>query len=160
GGRRDRDKAFDLGPAHQKLHADPGAERKACDPAGARFGIDGLCPVERGSRIRQFAGAVIERALAAADAAEIEAQHRKAAMRERVVALVDDLVVHRAMKLRMRMQDHGDRGVLLLRRMVAAFEAAGRTGEDDFRHWDSSIDVDRSIGWSGLYSRGQRTSGS
>src|SRR6478672_6104871 len=71
-------------------------------------------------------------------------------MRKRVVALIDDLMVHRAVKLRMRMQDHGDGRVLLLRRMVAAFEAAGRTGENHFRHWDSSIDVDRSIGWSGL----------
>jgi hypothetical protein len=134
GGRRDRDKTFDLGPAHQKLHADPGAEREAGDPAGARFGIDGLRPVERGRRIRQFAGAVIERALAAADAAEIEAQHREAAMRERVVALVDDLVIHRAVKLRMRMQDHRDRRVLLLRRMIAAFEAARGAGENNFRH--------------------------
>src|SRR5262249_28048094 len=113
-------------------------------------GIDRLRPVERGRRIRQFAGAVVERALAAADAAEIEAQHREAAMRKGVVALIDDLMVHRAVKLRMRMQDHGDRSVLLLRRMVAAFEAAGRAGENDFRHWDPLIDVDQSTGWSGL----------
>src|SRR5262245_2322869 len=93
---------------------------------------------------------MVERALAAADAAEIEAQHREAAMRKRVVALVDDLVVHRAVKLRMRVQDHGDRGVLLLRRVVAAFEAAGRAGENHFRHRDPLIDVDQSIGWRGL----------
>src|SRR5204862_7996655 len=135
GGRRDRDKTLDFGPAHQKLHADPGPERKAGDPAGARFGVDGLRPVQRGSRIRQFAGAVIERALAAADAAEIETQHRKSAMRKRVVALVDDLVIHRAVKLRMRMQDHRDRRVLLFRRMITAFEAACGAGENDFGHW-------------------------
>ena len=40
-------------------------------------------------------GAVVELALAAADAAEIEAQHREAALREHVEELVDDLVVHR-----------------------------------------------------------------
>src|SRR5213078_1536993 len=129
----------------QKLHADPGAKRKARDPAGARFGVDGLRPVERGSRIRQFAGAVIERALAAADAAEIETQHRKPAMRERVVALVDDLMIHRAVKLRMRMQDHRNRRVLLLRRMVTAFKAARGAGENNFRHRDPWIDLSRLI---------------
>src|SRR5205807_7056634 len=98
------------------------------------FGVDGLCPVQRGSRIRQFAGAVIERTLAAADAAKIESQHREATMRERVVALVDDLVIHRAVKLRMRMQDHRDRRVLLLGRMITAFEAARGAGENYFRH--------------------------
>src|SRR5882762_4077326 len=57
-------------------------------------------------------------------------------MRERVIALVDDLVIHRAVKLRMRMQHHRDRRVLLLGRMITAFEAACGTGENDFRHWD------------------------
>ncbi len=37
--RRDRDEALDLGAAHQQLHADPGAEREARNPAGARFGL-------------------------------------------------------------------------------------------------------------------------
>ena len=83
GGRRDRDEALDLRPPHQELHADPGAEREAGDPARARLGIDRLRPVERRGRIRQFARAVVERALAPADAAEIEPQHREAAMHER-----------------------------------------------------------------------------
>jgi hypothetical protein len=52
---------------------------------------------------------VVELALAAADAAEVEAQHREAALREHVEELVDDLVVHRAAELRMRVQDDGDR---------------------------------------------------
>src|SRR5665213_35910 len=56
-------------------------------------------------------------------------------MREGVIALVDDLVIHRAVKLRMRMQNHRNRRVLLLGRMVTAFEAARGAGEDDFRHW-------------------------
>ena len=76
--------------------------------------------------IRQFADAVVERALAAADAAEVEAQHGKVAMHEGVVDLVDDLMVHRAAELRMRMQHDADRRVLLPRRVVTAFDAAGR----------------------------------
>jgi hypothetical protein len=137
--RRDRDEAFDLGAAHQQLHADPGAEREASDPARARFRIDGLRPVERGGRIRQLARAMIERALAATDTAEVEAQHRKAAVHERVVHLVDDRVVHVAAELRVRVQHHGDRGILLFRRMVAAFQAACGTGENDFRHHDLGL---------------------
>src|SRR5689334_11347929 len=58
-------------------------------------------------------------------------------MRKRVVALVDDLVIHRAVKLRMRMQDHRDRRVLLLGRMITALEAACGAGENDFRPGDS-----------------------
>src|SRR5579859_293998 len=55
-------------------------------------------------------------------------------MGEGVVALVDDLMIHRAMKLRVRMQDHRDRRILLLRRVITAFEAACGAGENDFRH--------------------------
>src|SRR5262249_40065977 len=117
---RDRDKPFDFRSAHQELHADPGAEGEASDPAGPRLRVNGLRPVERGGRIRQFAGAMIESALAAANAAEVEAEHRKAAMREGVVALIDDLVIHRAVELWVRMQDHRDRRVLLLSRVVTA----------------------------------------
>ena len=50
----------------------------------------------------------------------------KFAVHEGVVELVDDLVVHRAAELRMRMQHDADRRVLLPRRMVAALDAAGR----------------------------------
>ncbi len=66
-------------------------EKPATQQARAS-GLIGLRPVERRRGIRQFAGAVIERALAAADAAEIEAQHREAAMHEGIIELVDDLV--------------------------------------------------------------------
>src|SRR5947209_1130998 len=134
GWRRDGDKAFDFRPPHQQLHADPRAKGEAGHPARARFGIDGLRPIERGRGIGEFAGAVIERSLASTDASEIETQHRKSAMRERVIALVDDLMIHRTMKLRMRMQHHRDWRVLLLRRMVTAFETACGAGENDFRH--------------------------
>jgi hypothetical protein len=77
---------------------------------------------------------VIERALAAADAAEIEAQRREAAVHEGVIELVDDRVVHRPAELRVRMQDDGDRRVLLPRRVIPALDPAGRAGKDDFRH--------------------------
>ena len=55
-------------------------------------------------------------------------------MGKSVVALVDDLVIHRAVKLRMRMQDHRDRRILLLGRVISAFEATRGAGENDFRH--------------------------
>ena len=99
-----------------------------------------LHPVERRGGIGQFAGAVVEFALAAADRAEVEPERGKAALLEHVEQLVDDLVVHRAAELRMRMQDDGDRGVLLLGRLVTAFEATGRSVEDDFGHWLSGLD--------------------
>src|ERR1700735_4014473 len=123
--RRDRDEALDFRPPHQKLHADPGAEGKACNPAGARLGIDRLHPVERRRRVRQFADAVVEAALAAPDAAEVEAQRREAAMHEGIIDLIDDLMVHRAAELRVRMQHNADRRVLLPRRVIAAFDTAG-----------------------------------
>src|SRR6202035_877402 len=86
------------------------------------------------------AGAVIERSLAAADTAEIEAQYGKSAMRERVVALVDDLMIHRAVKLRMRVQHHRHWRVLLLGGMVTTFEAARGAGKNNFRHQNPLID--------------------
>src|SRR5205807_254161 len=100
--------------------------------AGLR--VDRLCPIERRGRIGEFPHAVVKRALAAADAAKVEAQHRKVAMRERIVELVDDLMVHRAAELRMRVQHDRDRRVLGLRRMETALDPSGRTGEDDFWH--------------------------
>ena len=133
-GRGDRDEALDLRPAHQELHADPGAEGEAGDPAAARVGVHRLHPVERRRGIRQLARAVVELALATPDAAEVEAQHREAALREHVEELVDDLVVHRPAELRVGMEDDGDRAVALLGRLETAFEPAGRAGEDDFGH--------------------------
>ena len=132
--RGDRDEAFDLRTAHQQLHADPGAEGIAGDPAVLRIGVHGLHPVERGGRIRKFASTMVEFALAAPDATEIEAERRETALLEHVEELVDDLVVHRAAELRMRMQDDGDRGVLFLGRLVATLKTAGRAIENDFGH--------------------------
>ena len=110
GGCGDRDEAFDLGTTHQELHADPCAEGDAGDPAGAGVRVDGLRPIERGCGVRQFALTVIERALTAADAAEIEAEGRESAFEKRIIKRIDDLVVHRAAKLRVRVQDDRDRG--------------------------------------------------
>ena len=92
------------GPPHQELHADPGAEGKAGDPDAARIRVQRLNPVKRRGGIRQFADAVVEIALAAADPAEIEAQAGEAALLEHVEKPVNDLVVHRAAEAGMRVQ--------------------------------------------------------
>jgi hypothetical protein len=128
-GRRDRDEAGDLGPAHQQLHADPGAEGKARDPAMLGVLVHRLQVVERRGGIGKLAHALVVLALAAAHAAEIEAQHGEAHLVEGVVQVVDDPVVHRAAELRMRVQDDRDRGVLGLLRVIAAFKPAFGAGK-------------------------------
>ena len=135
GGRRHRQEAGDLGTTHQELHADPGPEGKAADPAHRRVLVLSLQPVERGGRVGQLSLAAVEASLAAADAAEIEAQRREAAPHEHLVELVDDLVVHRPAVLRMRVQQQRDRGIRNLRRVVTAFEATFGAVDDDFRHF-------------------------
>src|SRR5690606_2499942 len=77
---------------------------------------------------------MVELALAAADAAEIEAQRRETALLEHIEQIIDDLVVHRAAKLRMRMKDERDRSILFFGRLIATFEASGRAVENDFWH--------------------------
>src|SRR3546814_5128832 len=57
-----------------KLHPDPRAEADARDPCRLRFGVEALHPIERAGRVGKLADAVVERALALADAAEIEPQ--------------------------------------------------------------------------------------
>ena len=136
---RDGDEALDLGTAHQQLHADPGAERDAGDPAGARFRVDALRPVKRAGGVRQFPLPVVEGALRATDAAKVEAQHGEAAFGEAVVGRIDDLVVHRAPELGVGMQDDGDRGAALLGRVEPAFEASGGTVEKHFGHRGSKL---------------------
>ena len=108
--RRDRDEALDLRPAHQELHADPGAEGEPGDPAAAAASVCTVCTQSSAAAASDSSPEPWSNvALAAADAAEIEAQHRKAALREHVEELIDDLVVHRAAELRVRMEDDGDR---------------------------------------------------
>ena len=77
---------------------------------------------------------MIEAALAAADPAKVEAQHGKPPLGEGVIQIVDNLVVHRAAELRMRMQDDGDRRVTFRGRMEPPLQPTGRTIEDDFGH--------------------------
>ena len=48
--------------------------------------------------------------------------------------VVDDLVVHRAAELRMRVQDDGNRGVAFGLGMIAAFKAAFGSGKDNLGH--------------------------
>jgi hypothetical protein len=55
-------------------------------------------------------------------------------MNEGVVALVDDLMIHVAAELRMRVQHYGDRRVFLPCRMIPALDPSGWAGEDDLGH--------------------------
>ena len=107
---------------------------KPGDPAAAAVGVVLLHPVERGRGIAQLALAVVEALLRAADAAEVEAQHREAAADEHVEQVVDDLVVHRAAMQRMRVQDQRQRRVGPRAVMVAPLQAAIGPVEDHFRH--------------------------
>ncbi len=138
GGRGDADEAVDLGAAHQQLHGDPGAERHAGDPARARIRVLKLQPVEGRGRVRQLAGAVVEVSLAAADAAEVEAQHGEPALHEHIIERVHHLIVHRAAELRVGVQDQRDRAVGRGLVMVAGLEAARGAVDDQFRHRDVS----------------------
>ena len=55
--------------------------------------MEALHPIERARGIAQFADAVVERALALADAAKIEAQHDEAAPHERLVERLLNLLL-------------------------------------------------------------------
>jgi hypothetical protein len=96
--------------------------------------MDLLDPVERRCRVRQLANAIVEHALALADAAEIEAQRRKAAADERLVEQLDELVVHRPAGLGVRMKDQGDGRALAAAGMKTSFETALWAGKNDFGH--------------------------
>src|SRR3546814_2446033 len=56
------------------------AKAVSSDPCGLRLRMNVLDPVESGGGIGQFADAVVEAALAAADTAKVEPQHGKAAI--------------------------------------------------------------------------------
>src|SRR5690606_28523291 len=88
--------------------------------------------------VGKLADAMVELALASADAAEIEAQGGEAATLEHVEQVVDDLVVHRPAKLRMRMQHDGDRRVLFLGGLISSFQPAGGTSKDYLGHVNST----------------------
>jgi len=70
---------------------------------------------------------VVERALAAADAAEIEPQHRESAVHEGIIELVDDSGGSSTAELGVRMEHECNRRVFDARRMIPALDPAGRT---------------------------------
>ena len=113
------------------LHADQRAEAEARNPGGRGFGVEALHPIERAGGIGQFAHAIVEGALALADAAEIEAQRGKAAVGKSLVQPLHDPVVHRAAAFGVRVQDHRHRGTRTRGRGETAFKTAFRAGEDD-----------------------------
>ena len=87
---------------------DPRAERKSCGPE-RRVRIARVHEVERRAEVFDFADALVERAGAQADAAEIESQHRAADARQAFRALEDGFRVHRAALLRMRVREDDGR---------------------------------------------------
>src|SRR5258708_14803010 len=129
--RRDRDEAADLRAAHQELHADPGAEADAGDPGRLSLGMDRLDPVERAGRIAELADAIVEHALALTDTAEIEAQRRETTADERLVEQLDELVVHRAARLRMRVQHQRNRCAGTSAVLETSFETHLQASEND-----------------------------
>src|SRR5690606_3174851 len=96
--------------------------------------MDRLHPVERACGVAQLADAVVEAALAAADAAEVEAQRGEAAVGERLVQALDDAVVHCPAALRMRVKDHRHRRTRTRGWRETTFEAAFGAGKDDGGH--------------------------
>src|SRR5579884_1013366 len=134
GWRRDRNESANLGPAHQQLHAYPGAKTYNRDPGGFRFGVDRLYPVKCTRSVAQFANAVVEQPLALADTAKIEPQSRKASFHEGLVEKLHDLVVHRAARLWMRVQDEGYRRSRSSAGVETSFEASLGSRKNDFGH--------------------------
>jgi len=134
GRRRDRDEAADLGAAHEQLHSDPGAEAHSGYPGGLGLRVDRLDPVERTCRVGQFTDAIVEHALALADAAEVETQGRETALHKGLVEELNDLVVHRPAGLRVGMQDQRDRRSRTRSGMETSFKAAFGAWENDFGH--------------------------
>ena len=105
------------------------------------IGVIGLHPVERRGGIGQLAGAVVEQPLAPPHAAEVEAQHREAAPLKGVIQVIDNLVIHGAAELRMRVQNERNRGVRAGVVMVAGLDPAGRTADIHLRH--EALDLER-----------------
>src|SRR3546814_5165503 len=74
------------------------------------------------------------RSLAAADAAEVEAQHRETARDEAFVHRLRDAVVHRPAALRVRVEDQRNRRARARRGRETAFDAALGAGENNVGH--------------------------
>ena len=135
GRRRHRDEASDFRAPHHQLHGDQRPEGIAADPAEPAVLVDLLHPVEGVGRVAQLADPGIEGALRFADAPEIEPEHREPPVGKRVEHRVDDAIVHVAAVEGVRMQHDRDGRVGRFTLMIAAFEAAVGTVEDNFGHW-------------------------
>src|SRR6185436_3930736 len=98
------------------------------------LGMDRLHPVERRCGVAELANAVVEHALALADAAEIEPQGGEAAPHEGLVERQHDGVVHRAAALRVWVEDQGDGRAGARARAETPLETPLRTWENDFGH--------------------------
>ena len=106
-------KAGDLGPPHQQLHADPGAEGETRDPAMLGVGVHRLQVVERRGRIAEALPMPWSYSpWLRPTPRKLKRRTVKPILVKRVMQVVDDAVVHRAAELRMRVQDDGDRRVL------------------------------------------------
>ena len=112
----------------------------------ARVGVDRLAASRARWRRRPSSPGRCRTALAPADAAEVEAQHRKAPLLEGVIQVIDDLVVHGAAELRVRVQDEADRRVRPPRRVVAGLDPAGWAADIHFRH-ESLASNRRYVAW-------------
>jgi hypothetical protein len=71
-------------------------------------------------------------------AADSSPQDRKALFHEHIVKVIDNLVVHGAAVLRMRVKDHRNGRAGRIAVVIAAFEAAFGAGENNFRHCNPS----------------------
>src|SRR3546814_12047390 len=108
--------------------------------------MDRLYQVERRRGVAEFADAIVERSLAAADAAKVEAQHCETARDAAFVHRLGDAVVHRSAALWMRMQAQRDRRAGPRRGREAAFdEVLGRSKERCVGH--ECVSMHRSM-WS------------
>ena len=99
------------------------------NPGRLGFRMDLLHPVERRRRIRQLADAVVERPWLLPTPRKVEAQGREAALHERLIEQLDDLVVHRPAGLRVRVQDQRDRRARARPRGETAFQTALGAGK-------------------------------
>jgi hypothetical protein len=77
---------------------------------------------------------MIERSLAPADAAEIETQRGEAPVREGVIELVHDRIVHRPAELRVRVQDDRNRRISGPAGVKTPLDPSVFAGKNHFRH--------------------------
>src|SRR6185503_9139946 len=112
--------------------------------------------IEAGAKIVRLARAIVEAAGARTDAAEIEAKHGAADAIQGLGGLIDDLGVHRAALLRVRMREddggaHRGRGSRLVEQR---FEPADRP--PDLTQWHGMVQCRRRPSGPGLWFRQTR----